>query len=245
MSMTTLVITPPDLSKDWNSWVCQEDNGKLRLEHLFRLAQQTEVDQIIVASTCKDVLEKAVSLGAIEHYLTEPKDHVIDCLSDVVVSFDLDDHDLIIPLPFDRLDFKPIWITGMLKEMLSDKALRVSTAARLISDKNDLFDPSVVKVVLNHRSNAMYFSRAAIFWEREHFDHVDQVTSLHADHFAHIDAYIYRVAMLESLLIWSSSDLDKYEDIPILKVLWHGGRIRVALFDDDKLMHLGFDDSEI
>jgi len=81
--------------------------------------------------------------------------------------------------------------------------------------------------VTDKQSNALYFSRAAIPWERDRF----AVSKMEiGQHFLrHIGIYAYRAGFIRRYIQWSISPLETIEMLEQLRVLWYGEKIHVAL----------------
>jgi 3-deoxy-manno-octulosonate cytidylyltransferase (CMP-KDO synthetase) len=115
----------------------------------------------------------------------------------------------------------------------------MATAAHPIQNRADLFNPNVVKVVLDKAGRALYFSRAAIPWHRDGFAAIangqttdDPMTEeLPANYPAlrHIGLYAYRNAFLQAYPALAPSPLEQIEALEQLRVLWHGYPIAVHL----------------
>jgi 3-deoxy-manno-octulosonate cytidylyltransferase (CMP-KDO synthetase) len=93
-----------------------------------------------------------------------------------------------------------------------------------------LFDPNVVKVVMDHAGYALYFSRAPIPWQRDRFDmkttaSVESLPGMHR----HLGLYAYRAGFLSNYAGLKPAPIEKMESLEQLRVLWHGGRIAVGI----------------
>lgn len=104
----------------------------------------------------------------------------------------------------------------------------MSTACHRIGDAREAFDPNCVKVVLNERSEAMYFSRALIPWARDAF--AADRSRLPADLpvYRHIGIYAYRAGFLRRYARLDAPAIEKFEALEQLRALWHGHRIAVC-----------------
>lgn len=87
----------------------------------------------------------------------------------------------------------------------------------------DLHDPDTVKVVLDRRGHALYFSRAPIPFPRN----PDGAPALR-----HLGLYGYRRETLLRLAGLSPTPLERSESLEQLRALEHGVRIRVLEVDD-------------
>ena len=95
----------------------------------------------------------------------------------------------------------------------------VSTACHAIHDADSLASPNVVKVVMDARGYALYFSRARIPYPRE----------AGAACYRHAGIYGYRAGFLARFPSLGKSPLEEAEALEQLRVLWHGFRIAVAV----------------
>lgn len=99
----------------------------------------------------------------------------------------------------------------------------VSTACHPIHDEASLANPNVVKVAMDAKGYALYFSRSRIPYPREPG----------GTWFRHAGIYGYRGAFLRRYASLEPSPLEKAEALEQLRVLWHGYRIAVAIFRDE------------
>lgn len=99
----------------------------------------------------------------------------------------------------------------------------VSTACHPIHDAESLDNPNVVKVVLDARGYALYFSRARI-------PHPRQATGTW---YRHTGIYGFRMAFLQRFPGLAPSPDERTEALEQLRVLWHGYRIAVAVHAGD------------
>ncbi|RME91378.1 MAG: hypothetical protein D6766_11970 [Verrucomicrobia bacterium] len=104
----------------------------------------------------------------------------------------------------------------------------MTTAATLLAEPGDLDNPNVVKVVVNRLGDALYFSRWAIPYLRDHAD-APAAERLAAFPFLHhLGLYGYRRETLLRLVGLPMSALEKAERLEQLRALEHGIRIRVV-----------------
>jgi 3-deoxy-manno-octulosonate cytidylyltransferase (CMP-KDO synthetase) len=99
------------------------------------------------------------------------------------------------------------------------KEASVSTACHAIHDEQSLASPNVVKVVLDARGYALYFSRSQIPYPREPGGPC----------YRHAGIYAYRAEFLKRYAALAPAPLERTEALEQLRVLWHGYRIAVAV----------------
>lgn len=95
----------------------------------------------------------------------------------------------------------------------ADPAVQVTTAATALDDI-DRDNPSAVKVVLDLRGDALYFSRSLI--------------PSSGPALRHLGVYAYRREALGRFCAWSPGPLERAERLEQLRLLEHGERIRVV-----------------
>lgn len=111
-----------------------------------------------------------------------------------------------------------------LKNSFEDEA-EIATLVTDIRSKESLFDPSVVKVIMNARNQAMYFSRSTIPFVRGAA--IDEWLEQHR-FFRHLGMYAYRTDVLFELTRLKPSLLEITESLEQLRWLEHGYRIACA-----------------
>lgn len=101
----------------------------------------------------------------------------------------------------------------------------MSTAAHPIDSAADFANPNIVKVVLDARGRALYFSRAPI-------PHPRGAADSPAMALRHVGLYAYRAAFLRLFPTLSAAPSEQVEALEQLRVLWHGHRIAVHVGAD-------------
>ena len=104
---------------------------------------------------------------------------------------------------------------------------QVATACHPIHQREELFNPNVVKVVLDSESRALYFSRAPIPHARDAFAQNKWPEKLPA--YRHIGIYAFRAGFLKTYAGLEPSPIEQFEALEQLRVLWHGYRISVVI----------------
>ncbi len=107
--------------------------------------------------------------------------------------------------------------------LFEDPAVKVGSLMRPIRDKEELHKSSCVKVVVNQRNDAMYFSRSPIpFAANEEAG---------PEYFLHIGVYGFRKPTLLEFTQWPAAPHEKWEKLEQLRYLYHGIPIRMAQVD--------------
>ena len=122
----------------------------------------------------------------------------------------------------------------------------MATACHPLRVAAELFNPNVVKVVLDRAGLARYFSRAPVPFARDAFarSHAS-LPGVMADSnpalpeglpsYRHIGVYAYRAEFLTAYPRLERSPLEEFEALEQLRALWHGYTIAVAIRHDAPL----------
>ncbi len=105
----------------------------------------------------------------------------------------------------------------------------VATAAHLIHDRDDIFNPNVVKVVLNRFEQALYFSRAPLPWWRDGYAKDAQAQHISHQVLRHYGIYGFRVQTLQDFVELPAGALEQIEALEQLRFLENGIPIAVHL----------------
>lgn len=112
-------------------------------------------------------------------------------------------------------------VAALLRRSGAEMATLVAPAVEL----EVVFDPNVVKVVMDAAGDARYFSRAPIPWERDRFAR-ERLGDAPA-HWRHIGLYAYTACYLQRFSALPPGRLEQLESLEQLRALEHGARIAV------------------
>lgn len=143
-----------------------------------------------------------------------------DRLAEAAAQLKLKEAEIVVNVQGDEPLIEPALIRQV-AERLDDADM--STACHAIHDAASLANPNVVKVVLDAKGHALYFSRSRIPYPREG----EPVCYRHAG------IYAYRVGFLKRYASLAPAPLEKAEALEQLRALWHGHRIAVVVSETD------------
>lgn len=110
-----------------------------------------------------------------------------------------------------------------LVRLFDDPSVQVGSLMRRIATQEELNASSSVKVVVNKKNDALYFSRSIIPFPAN--------TDIDASHFLHIGVYGFRKQALLDFTTWPVSRLEQVEKLEQLRYLENGVAIRMAEVD--------------
>ena len=105
----------------------------------------------------------------------------------------------------------------------SEKQVQVASLMQVMKNKKNIEDPNYVKVVVDLKMNALFFSRSVIPYPR------DPAAPL--NYYEHIGVYAFRKQALMNFTGWPVTPLEAAEKIECLRYLEHGIPLKMVLTD--------------
>jgi 3-deoxy-manno-octulosonate cytidylyltransferase (CMP-KDO synthetase) len=213
--------------------------GKPMVVRVAERARESGASHVLVATDSGLVVDAARDHG-IEVMMTRP-DHPTgtDRLAEVATRLAWPDDAIVVNVQGDEPLIDPQLVRDVAALLAAHPECAIATAAHPIHDPADVFNPNVVKVVLDAESRALYFSRAPIPWTRDawqsHWPDVSALSRLSAvpeNVLRHIGLYAYRAKFLRTFPSLAQAPIESAEALEQLRALWHGERIAVRVTQD-------------
>lgn len=192
-----------------------------------RQAQLSGAGRVVVAADDPRILSACEAHG-VSALLTRC-DHPSgsDRLAEACGQLGLDDDELVVNVQGDEPLVDPELIGAVATQLALRPDCVMSTAAHAIERVEDFVNPNVVKVVLDRRQVALYFSRAPIAWWRDGMSSGQPSGLPSPAPLRHIGVYGYRAGFLRRFPTLEPAPLELTESLEQLRTLWHGERIAV------------------
>jgi len=202
----------------------REINGKPMLEHVFQRGAESEANEVVIATDDARIAETAEEFGA-RVCMTGNQHHSgTERIAEVCDLMDWPDDKIVVNLQGDEPTM-PAVLINQCAALLDDGKADIATLASPLASQEDFENPNVVKVVVANNDNAIYFSRAAIPYNRVGERHSEALrAALH-----HHGIYAYRCGVLRRLVAAEPADLEVCEQLEQLRALALGMTIRVAI----------------
>jgi 3-deoxy-manno-octulosonate cytidylyltransferase (CMP-KDO synthetase) len=204
------------------------------IQHVYeRACHACLVDTVLVATDDARILATVEAFGG-QAVLTSPTHQTgTDRIAEVVAQLACD---IVVNVQGDEPCIAPQAIDAMVQPLYDDVAVPLSTLAHPLQDVTDLLSPHVVKVVVDHQGNALYFSRASIPYDRQAWLQAPQhlaargaPLTLPPGCYRHFGLYAYRREVLLHLAQLPQTVLERVEQLEQLRAMEHGYRWRVVL----------------
>jgi 3-deoxy-manno-octulosonate cytidylyltransferase (CMP-KDO synthetase) len=201
------------------------------LPMIVRVAQRVSsgldrATRVVVAGDSPEILQACAQHG-VEAVLTRV-DHPSgsDRLAEACDLLRLPDDALVVNVQGDEPLIDPALVSAVAELLRQRPEASMSTAAHPIREVADFVNPNVVKVVLDARDLALYFSRAPIAWWRDGFAQGVKTLPEPAP-LRHIGIYGYRAGFLRLFPKLAQAPIEVTEALEQLRAMWHGHRIAV------------------
>jgi len=204
--------------------------GKPMIEHVYQRATETSASEIIVATDHHDIADVVTQFGG--NVMMTKADHPTgtDRISEVIEAQSWSDDTIVVNLQGDEPHIPAELIQATAQALVTNSQCDIATLATKISSIEDVLNPNMVKIVLNNKSEALYFSRAAIphnkKWGNDSSKEIFEYPYYH-----HIGLYAYTVGFLRQFPTLTPCAIELSESLEQLRALCYGYRIFVKVID--------------
>lgn len=203
--------------------------GKPMIQRVYEASQRSDALRALYVAT-DDIRIAEVVNGFGGNAIMTASGHAssTDRLAEAVMDLEAD---IVVNIQGDYPFLDPLMIRECVDPLTADPTLPMATIMRALSNPTDLHNPDVVKVVINLKNDAMYFSRSLLPFPRGYKAH-----SVHE----HIGIFSYRRDFLIQFSQLPPTPLEQVEKLEQLRALEHGHRIRVTLTQSEDSLLSGF-----
>lgn len=196
--------------------ILREIHGSPMLAHVYQATRScSALDDVIVATDSAEVADVcrangwSVRMTSAAHRSGTDRVHEVaeSVAAEVYVNVQGDE-------PLARREHLDVLLGLMAREDVQVGTLKTPCAAE------DVDNPNAVKVVTALDGRALYFSRAAVPFDRDRTGDIR--------YFKHLGFYAYRKAALDAFCTWPESQLERSERLEQLRFLDNGVAIHVA-----------------
>lgn len=201
--------------------VLAKKTGKYLIQHTWERAKQAKlIDSVLIAADDNKIVEAARSFSA-DCVLTSKKhqsgtDRIAEAAKDT-------DADIIVNLQADEPEIDPANIDYLASMLINNPNYPMATLTAGFENADQIFDPNIVKVVVDINGRAIYFSRSPIPFDRDRGGIGDVKNYLR-----HLGIYAYRKDFLMKFTTLEQSNLEKIEKLEQLRAIENGYPILIG-----------------
>jgi len=191
-------------------------DGKSMIQRVFEgVLNSNQFDEVVVATDDERIASHVKTIGGKAIITKASHESGTDRCGEVIESFT--DFDIVVNIQGDEplVDAEQL---RMLLKAFEDSAVEIATLGSPKITSLDIQDANRIKVVVDHQSDALYFSRSPIPFERNKENY---------PFLKHIGLYGFRTKTLSKLVHLAPTHLEKTESLEQLRWMYYGYKIRV------------------
>lgn len=188
-------------------------------------ACQSSAEAVVVATDHDGIADVMRGYGADVAMTRSDHPSGTDRLAEVAEQRGWSDGTIVVNLQGDEPLMPEANLAQVAMELMAHPEASIATLSEPLERLEDLYSPSVVKVVASVAGEALYFSRAPIPFPRDGESVSGQCLRVAQ---RHVGLYAYRCGFLRRFVTWTQGDLEQLESLEQLRALSHGEIIRVV-----------------
>lgn len=206
--------------------------GKSMIQRVYEQAKQSAANEVIIATDSELILNHAATFGGHAVMTSEHHQSGTERCGEVVSTLlqqkQINEDDVIINVQGDEPFLQPEQINALIASFKTRK-IKIVTLIKSVKYDEIAENPNVVKVVVDQKQRALYFSRSPIPFYRNAGDHESAFC------WKHIGVYAYRVKTLLKLIQLEPSLLEKAEMLEQLRWMENGYKIRTCTTTEENI----------
>lgn len=197
-----------------------ELKGKPVIRHTYEATITTQLFDEVIVVTDSDIIYKEITAAGGKAFMSKREhesgtDRIAEAAEDM-------DVDIIINVQGDTPFVKKEPLEKLLSQF-DDPAVQVASLMQPLEDEKLIADPNYVKVAVDKKMNALFFSRSIIPYPRN--------KEVVITYYEHIGVYAFRKQALLNFTQWPVSPLEDAEKIECLRYLENGIPLRMVITD--------------
>ena len=197
-----------------------ELKGKPVIRHTYEATITTQLFDEVIVVTDNDIIYKEITAAGGKAFMSKREhesgtDRIAEAAEDM-------DVDIIINVQGDTPFVKKEPLEKLLSQF-DDPAVQVASLMQPLEDEKLIADSNYVKVAVDKKMNALFFSRSIIPYPRN--------KEVAIAYYEHIGVYAFRKQALLNFTQWPVSPLEDAEKIECLRYLENGIPLRMVITD--------------
>lgn len=211
--------------------VLRDIGGKPLVQYTWEAAQNAGAETVLIATDDAEVFDACRRFGADVRMTATTHNSGTDRINEIAQSAGWSDDTIVVNVQGDEPLMPSVLVRQAAELLATDADADIATLCHPLHALEDWLNPNIVKLVMDTRQHARYFSRAPIPWLRDGATREQPRLPLGLA-FRHIGMYAYRVAALRRFSALPPSTLENCEALEQLRALENGLCIRVGVTDN-------------
>jgi 3-deoxy-manno-octulosonate cytidylyltransferase (CMP-KDO synthetase) len=175
------------------------------------------LDSVAIAADTQAVVDLAHDYGFEAILTSQEHQSGTDRINEAAQKLQLSDEEIIVNVQADEPFIEEAVVASVIERAKKTDAM-ITSACRAISPIQAK-DPNLVKVLLNAKGDAIYFSRSVIPYDRE---------GGFEEYFGHLGIYAFRKESLQTFCVLPYAPIEHIEKLEQLRAIYHGFKIAMV-----------------
>jgi 3-deoxy-manno-octulosonate cytidylyltransferase (CMP-KDO synthetase) len=198
----------------------QQLGDKTVIRHTYDNAKATGLfDEVYVVTDSDIIYQEIISNGGKAIMSIKTHESGSDRIAEAIEHLDID---IVVNIQGDEPFVKRAPLEKVL-DCFKDPSVQVASLMQVLENPASIADPNYVKVAVDKKMNALFFSRSVIPYLRD--------ASVAPIYYEHVGVYAFKKQALINFTNWPMSPLEAAEKIECLRYLENGVGIRMAITD--------------
>lgn len=198
----------------------QQLGDKTVIRHTYDNAKATGLfDEVYVVTDSDIIFQEITSNGGKAIMSIKTHESGSDRIAEAIEHLDID---IVVNIQGDEPFVKRAPLEKVL-DCFKDPTVQVASLMQVLENPTSIADPNYVKVAVDKKMNALFFSRSVIPYIRD--------TAIAPIYYEHVGVYAFKKQALIDFTNWPMSPLEAAEKIECLRYLENGVGIRMAITD--------------
>lgn len=198
----------------------QQLGDKTVIRHTYDNAKATGLfDEVYVVTDSDIIFQEITSNGGKAIMSIKTHESGSDRIAEAIEHVDID---IVVNIQGDEPFVKRAPLEKVL-DCFKDPTVQVASLMQVLENPTSIADPNYVKVAVDKKMNALFFSRSVIPYIRD--------TAIAPIYYEHVGVYAFKKQALIDFTNWPMSPLEAAEKIECLRYLENGVGIRMAITD--------------
>ena len=205
-----------------------EVGGMPLLRHAHQAASGSDAEEVIIATDDERIEQAAKGFGATVAMTSPAHRSGTERIAEVATLAGWHEARLVVNVQGDEVGLPPALINQAAANLAANSEAAMATLCEPIRSAAELLDPNTVKVVFDHRGQALFFSRSPIPWQVPGAPLAGpRGDGNRPRHYRHIGIYAYTCGFLKTYASLPPTELERMERLEQLRALHYGFRIHV------------------
>lgn len=188
------------------------------IRHTYDNAKATGLfDEVFVVTDSKIIFDEITNNGGKAIMSKRSHESGSDRIAEAIQNLDID---IVVNIQGDEPFVKRAPLEKVLA-CFNDSTVQVASLMQVLNQPDLIQDPNYVKVAVDKKMNALFFSRSVIPYLRD--------TTMTPTYYEHVGVYAFKKQALLDFTNWPMSPLEAAEKIECLRYLENGVGIRMAI----------------